>query len=675
MRIESGVEKGLYQIGALFRGASSGFRFVLYWLSLFLVSVALGKDMNWDLLNYHIYTGEALLHGRMARDFFPASVQSYLNPIPDLPFYLLLKTGLPSLAVCLALTMIHAFNLVILRAIAKAAMPPQIGGHWMLWESAVLLGGLAPLFLTEVGTSLVDVVVSLPCLLSVLLLINQRRNLLLSGAFAGAAVGMKLTALLFIAALLIALILESVAKPRWSGVRSVAWFCIGGTVGFLIVYGWWGMMLWQKFDNPFFPFFNDIFKSKYYPEVPVLSDRFLPFQYFCIFSFPVEVLKADRHVYFEKSAPDLRFLAAVALTLALVARSLFNLSKGWSSKNLECHSPIGPACKLVVICLLYYVIWFWYSANGRYAMTLLLLLGPFVIWLMVRLSTNKRWLIYAVSATLLTQSILNVCGADLRWYASGAWGGPWLQVKLKEEGKVKRHANMFLSIGVQSFAFLSAYLHKDSTYVNLVGQKAMPASGRQWARVVAMRKMSGTNVRTLYGISTLGEAAVRFEDLIAAQDSVLSSYGMRVDPSDCELINVIQASPSGKLKFDQSDLRRMGATFDFNDKDQGVVSCRIVPSSIALNPDVSSKMRQAVEGFAWFEKYCRLRVKDDDSVIEARVGGYSKLYTNSDTMVKWSARDRSIWVWRFGILIGRFAVHDESEASALNEFCHPERSR
>jgi len=52
-------------------------------------SLALGQDANWDLRNYHWYNPYALLHWRFDQDMAPASIQSYLSPLFDIPWYLL----------------------------------------------------------------------------------------------------------------------------------------------------------------------------------------------------------------------------------------------------------------------------------------------------------------------------------------------------------------------------------------------------------------------------------------------------------------------------------------------------------------------------------------------------------------------------------------------------------
>ena len=43
-------------------------------------SIGLGKDVNWDLRNYHWYNAWALLNGRLGWDLAPAQLQTYYNP-------------------------------------------------------------------------------------------------------------------------------------------------------------------------------------------------------------------------------------------------------------------------------------------------------------------------------------------------------------------------------------------------------------------------------------------------------------------------------------------------------------------------------------------------------------------------------------------------------------------
>src|SRR5437667_7075552 len=55
----------------------------------------LRQDANWDLRNYHFYNAWAYLHGRLGWDLAPAQLQTFLNPLLDLPFYWMVAADWP----------------------------------------------------------------------------------------------------------------------------------------------------------------------------------------------------------------------------------------------------------------------------------------------------------------------------------------------------------------------------------------------------------------------------------------------------------------------------------------------------------------------------------------------------------------------------------------------------
>ena len=99
-----------------------------------LWTVAAGKDVNWDLLNYHYYLPYEWLNGRLEQDYFAASGQSYLNPVGYLPFYFMLSAGWHSVLASAALAAVHGVNLALLYLIgwklfAHQPPPCAIGCH------------------------------------------------------------------------------------------------------------------------------------------------------------------------------------------------------------------------------------------------------------------------------------------------------------------------------------------------------------------------------------------------------------------------------------------------------------------------------------------------------------------------------------------------------------------
>jgi hypothetical protein len=49
----------------------------------------LGKEMAWDMLNYHQYGSFGAVNDRFGQDYFAAGPRSYFNPYAYVPFTLL----------------------------------------------------------------------------------------------------------------------------------------------------------------------------------------------------------------------------------------------------------------------------------------------------------------------------------------------------------------------------------------------------------------------------------------------------------------------------------------------------------------------------------------------------------------------------------------------------------
>jgi hypothetical protein len=81
------------------------------------VSLWLGQDMNWDLLNYHYYDGYAFLHGRLDMDIVPAGIQTYQAPLLH-AFHYLGIAHLPPRLFGFLLGALHGLNVPLLFVLA-----------------------------------------------------------------------------------------------------------------------------------------------------------------------------------------------------------------------------------------------------------------------------------------------------------------------------------------------------------------------------------------------------------------------------------------------------------------------------------------------------------------------------------------------------------------------------
>ena len=84
----------------------------------------------------------------------------------------------------------------------------------------------------------------------------------ISGICLGVAIGFKLTMIIY--GIGTALAFLSLEKNLKINIQQMILFIFGMTIGFLAINGYWMILLWMNFKNPFFPFFNGIFKSPFF---------------------------------------------------------------------------------------------------------------------------------------------------------------------------------------------------------------------------------------------------------------------------------------------------------------------------------------------------------------------------------------------------------------------------
>jgi hypothetical protein len=258
-----------------------------------LISVCLGRDVNFDLLTYHYYIGYAFLNIPLTQDFFAGSIQSYLNPLTDVMNYLLIA-HLPAKLAGFVLGAIQGVSFYWLMMIAIRFLTPNSS-----WLTRIILIGAIPILAlltpnvrAEIGAIVNDLTLSNCILLGVMLIgfslqadwstPKGKSYILFAGLAIGIGAGLKLTfALYFIGAWIALCVLLSFQRKSESmllgdRIKILIWFSLGGLLGFLLTNGYWLLALWKLFHNPLFPYYNKIFKSPYFYAFNLVDSRFFP---------------------------------------------------------------------------------------------------------------------------------------------------------------------------------------------------------------------------------------------------------------------------------------------------------------------------------------------------------------------------------------------------------------
>ena len=247
-------------------------------------ALSLGQDANWDLQNYHFYDPWAWLAGRIFDwDVAAAQVQTFHNPLPDVPFYLLVDAGIdPRVVTCwLALpTGLAAFF--------------AMGIAWLLFADLTLLkrcgataaaigiGFTGTMGVGQLGSTTDEWLVGMFAIASLYVLVREQSArpalrggaLLVAGLLIGVGSGLKLTAATYAVGLCAALL--ATHAPWRERLRAASWFSAGIALGLVMTLGPWAYALWTHYGNPLFPYGNQWFKSPWWDPAPVLPKRFGP---------------------------------------------------------------------------------------------------------------------------------------------------------------------------------------------------------------------------------------------------------------------------------------------------------------------------------------------------------------------------------------------------------------
>lgn len=348
-------------------------RLILFGLIILsgLYSLCRGQDFNWDLQNYHFYNPYAFLNNRLLFDIEPVGVHSYFSPILDIFNYIVIRNFNPMISAFVlgAVSGLFAFavykiiRLIYAQDVKLASIRlnnPQLYMASILLSLLLAITGFANL--TQIGTTMNENFIAIPVAWSYYYLLkyqntNKINSLYLAGLLVGIALGLKLTAIVFVLALVLSFILVS---PRKIVSCSSIGFGAAIILGFLFINGIWMVKMYQVFGNPFFPSLGAWFN----PDTAVAFARdttFLPKDLLHGVFLPIYLLFPN-HLTSEQTVVEPRY-ALVALLLICAA---FQAKDFFSNKLF----------KLLIINLIVgYILWEIVFSIQRYTVSLEALCG------------------------------------------------------------------------------------------------------------------------------------------------------------------------------------------------------------------------------------------------------------------------------------------------------------
>jgi hypothetical protein len=382
-------------LGSLFSGA------IYTWF--------MGEDANWDWQNYHEYNVWAVLNGRYDTDALPAGFQTFFNPAVYFPVYAL-RHLLPAPYGLLIIGAVHGLNLSLVYVLSRVLLQNSATAV----AASILIAAFGPMTLSEIGTSFSDILTALPIVAGFILILSTDRShrlrYLLAGLLLGAAVGLKLTNVVFALGGAAAVLLST--RPL------VAMICLGlgGAIGGLATGGAWSLMLWREMGNPIFPLFNGVFQSKELLPNNIMDMQFMPRGIWDALAYPFYWMLGDNRSS-EYPFRDARFAVAMVLMLAGTAMRFARRAAVFTRRDIQ----------FFVIFAVSYAAWLGLFSIQRYAIVLELLCGPLIVLLLSRAMTGAPGTAPGDRRSMpANAAVMAVAVAIALWSQPGDWWRrPW----------------------------------------------------------------------------------------------------------------------------------------------------------------------------------------------------------------------------------------------------------
>jgi glycosyl transferase family 87 len=465
-----------------------------------------GEDVNWDWQNYHEYNVWAVINDRYGLDALPAGFQTYFNPTVYFPVYYL-RHLLPLPYGLMIIGAAHGLNLLLIYFLIRvllreAATASAIG-------ASILIAAVGPMTLSEVGTSFSDILTALPILAGCVLILSadesHRGRYVLAGLLIGAAVGLKLTNVVY--ALGAAAAVLAAGRP----LKATLCLGIGGAIGAVVTGGAWSMMLWREMGNPIFPLFNAVFQSPELVPTNIMDWQFLPHGMLDALAYPFYWLVGDNRSS-EYPFRDARFAVATVLIVLGIGRGLITRTDIFTRRDTQ----------FLLFFAVSYASWLAVFSIQRYAVVLELLCAPLIVLLILRSSAATPGSAALRISSVRVNAVMLAVGLGIAlWSQPGDWfRRPWSNPYNPTISKSLEQPAIYLLLD-KPLAYIAPLLPPQSRFYQIadIALPIMP-DGKFDRRIRAALKdplPGGT-----WGLHTRGKPI---------REPLLERYGLRVDAS------------------------------------------------------------------------------------------------------------------------------------------------
>ena len=481
-----------------------------------VLSLTQGQDVNWDLLNYHYYAGYAFWTGSWQKDMMPAGIQSTLEPLYNIFIFLLIH-NFPPIGVGFILGILDGFVFTFLYLIAGIFVDKRIerASYRLAFKILLSLSGIyVPDFLSELGNTMGDVLTELFVLSGLFVILRHmdsrsHSGWIWGGILLGMGTGLKLTNGVYTLGMATAIIL-SVKTSKTNG-KHLLFFLFWSGAGFIVTGGYWFYKLYQRFGNPFFPYYNRIFHSPYGLSIDSHDYRWFPSSLFEWIFFPFYFTKHHQiaELSIENYSFMLIYILLILVFLRLIISKLFQVQR---FKELE-KNHISPRERLFLIFFLSsFFIW---EMTFSYYLYLAPLegLAPILIFILLRYLLVKQ----AAIVTLFF-ILFNAINPHYPDWGRISWGKSYFQLEgIKKE--LPKEARVLVS--GKPLAFVIPELPTGFEFFGLGNLDGIASS--YWYKEMHERIQKST--KSLYLLT--------YKDSLSENQKPLRKFEVKIDTNSC----------------------------------------------------------------------------------------------------------------------------------------------
>ncbi|MDR3719248.1 MAG: glycosyltransferase family 87 protein [Bryobacteraceae bacterium] len=517
-----------------------------------LYSLYLGKDANYDLRNYHYYGCYCLLHGRAGFDLYAAQFGSFLNPVPYLPFCWAIDHLRPIVAGGL-FGALAGLGLGFLYALTWRSLS-GVQGRTRIWLSllAAIAGVWSPMYLAMVGTSFSDTWTPLLVIVGLYAVVRDRETpstwlVFAAGLALGLTAGFKLVNSVYAIALLLTL---SLGFRRPGFVPRILTYCAGAAVSALAMGGAWALTMVRQFRNPFFPFFNAIFRSPYFAPENFSDPRWKATSLAQVLSNPLHWAAEPSAISSEAPFRDLRFAIIVLLVLPALA-VLFRRPKDVAAEPQHSLFDVRHRALVLSFFLFSYLLWLFTFGHQRYATPLELLSGVTILALCDCLFQERR----SARRAFLVLALLTIVWVRPADWGRRPWGRTWFETEIP--AALQARSALYVMPDSALSGYLVPMLPRDSRFVRIEANgRPLPTDRWLGPRVQQIIDQHVGPLRVLEGERFNYEGLARF-GVSVKRDDCLKIHTYADEFTVCSAYRTVQGADSAVQLTHRQELARL----------------------------------------------------------------------------------------------------------------------